>query len=201
MASLVIDRLTKNIQSTSETALIYFYCGSNASDRRSSTCLIRTLIHQLICKFPDLFELVDILYERNRISGFAYGALDLVDSRELLAQLLSNSKTTFIVIDALDECDATNRTEVLEALAQLLLLPNVMVKIFVSSRYKDDIALALENHKSLLIERQHNNDDISLFIQKEIEIAVSRKKLLRGKVDHELEQRVKRTLTQGANGM
>jgi ankyrin repeat domain-containing protein 50 len=201
LASLVIDRVNEDLQSTSKTPLIFFYCGSDESNRRTSASLLRTLIHQLLCTSPDLFEMIDIIYEKNRISGFTHGVLDFSDSKELLTKMLPKIKKSFIVIDALDECEAHSRREVLEALLQLSSIPNGTVKIFVSSRYSDDIALAFEDRVSLLIERQHNYDDISLFVQKEIDSAIRKKNLLRGKVDHELEQSLKRTLTRGANGM
>lgn len=162
---------------------------------------MRTLIHQLLCTSPYLFEMVDMIYEENRISGFSHGVLDFADSKELLAAIIPKFKMTFIIIDALDECDVNNRADILEAFKRLSSLQDGIVKIFVSSRYSDDIALALDDHVKLLIKTQDNNGDISRFVEKEIDLVIRTKKLLRGKVDHELQQNLKSTLTEGSNGM
>ena len=162
---------------------------------------MRTLIHQLLYVSPSSFEIVDKIYEKNRISGFSHGVLDHADSMDLLAEIVPELQKTIIVIDALDECDMSSRTDILEAFERLSSLSEGIVKIFVTSRYSDDIALALDGHLRLHIETQDIYDDISLFVDHELGLAIRRKKLLRGKVDHELQQHLKYTLTQRANGM
>lgn len=162
---------------------------------------MRTLIHQLLCISPSLFQMVDHIYEMDRTSGFSQGVLDYTDSIKLLAEMVPIFKRTFIVIDALDECDANDRSDLLDAFEKLSSFPNSIVKIFVTSRYTDDIALALDGHLKLLIKTHHISNDISIFIDYEINSAVKRKKLLRGKADAGLQQTVKSALNQGANGM
>lgn len=135
------------------------------------------------------------------MSGFSHGMLDFSDSLELLTEMIAKFKKTFIVIDALDECNVDDRTEIIQGFERLSLLPHGVVKIFVTSRYSDDIALALHDHVKLFIQTQDNNNDISLFVEKEIDLAIRNKKLLRGKVDLDLRSSLKSTLTKGANGM
>lgn len=201
LASLIIDTVAEDLQSTTETALLYFYCGNDEIDRRSSAYLMRTLIHQLLCISPRLVQMVDHIYETDRTSGFSQGGLDYTDSTNLLAEMVPIFKKTFVIIDALDECEANDRSELLEAFEQLSSFPDSIVKIFVASRYTDDIALALDGHLKLLIKAHHISSDISVLIDHGIDSAVRRKRLLRGKVDDELQQTVKSALNQGANGM
>lgn len=140
-----------------------------------------------------------MIYEKNRISGFSHGVLDFTDSKELLAEMISEFRKSFIISHALDECDGNNRTDVLEAFKHLSSLLDGMVEIFVTSRYRDDITLALDDHVKLLIKTQDNTGGICLFVENEIDLAIRRKKLLRGKVDQESRQSLKSTLTKGAN--
>lgn len=145
--------------------------------------------------------MVEMIYQKDKMSGFSHGTLDFSDSLELLTEMIAKFKKTFIVIDALDECNVDDRTEILQGFERLSLLPHGVVKIFVTSRYSDDIALALHDHVKLFIQTQDNNNDISLFVEKEIDLAIRNKKLLRGKVDLDLRSSLKSTLTKGANGM
>lgn len=63
--------------------------------------------------------------------------------REFLYEAISSSKEwIFIVLDGLDECDAHTRKQLL-SLFQRLFEKNARVKVFVSSRYDDDIEAAL----------------------------------------------------------
>lgn len=143
--------------------------------------------------------MVDVLYEKNRTSGFSHGMLDFADTIKLLTDIFPKFKKVFIIIDALDECDVGDRANLLDAFEDFLSCGNV--NIFVTSRFRDDISLALDDHAKLLIKTQDVNDDISLFVDSEIKYAIRRKRLLRGNVDHELQQRLKRLLIEGANGM
>lgn len=127
--------------------------------------------------------------------------LDFADSSKLLTEMIAKFKQTFIIIDALDECNVNDRTEILQALERFSLLPHGIVKIFVASRYSDDIVLALHNHVKLFITTQDNNNDIALFVEKGIDLAIQNKELLRGKVDRDLQCSMKSTLTKGVNGM
>ena len=115
--------------------------------------------------------------------------------------MILNFKRVSIVIDALDECDAANRSDILDVIDNLLCLPESIVKVFVSSRYSDDIAVALDDHIKFSIRTQDNRDDIDKFVNSKIDSAIKQKKLLGGKVNPRLQQNLKSKLARDSNGM
>lgn len=56
----------------------------------------------------------------------------------LLESAISTSRNHFLIIDAIDECSAFERTLLLKALRTVTKFPDRMVKLFLSSRDRND---------------------------------------------------------------
>jgi hypothetical protein len=89
------------------------------------------------------------------------------ESRALITQLVEHYPLTTIIIDALDECDAERRADLLETLETILKKPSRLVKIFISSRDDQDIVCHLQNYPSLELVSNRNMDDIASFVRAE----------------------------------
>ena len=150
---------------------------------------------------PHLFNRIDKVYEQNRESGYSHGVLSFDESLQFLAEMITDLKEIYIVIDGLDERNNDSREELLEAFKTLSSLPNGNIKVMIISRYSDDIATALSDYTKLFITTQDNQNDISMFVEREINSAVQKKKLLRGKMDVELREKLISSLTNRADGM
>ena len=184
-------------------ALAYFYCKYGESDRRDPESILRTVVKQLAIVNSDscLPDSVVSLYRKHKNDGFKSGKLQVDESKDLIIRLTKEFQETFIVIDALDECDKRSRDRLLDALKSIMEETPHRVKVFVTSRDDDDIVLHLKGVPNVYIRSSDNSSDIETFIVAEIERCISKNKLLRGSVEPRLKQRIIWTLADKAQGM
>jgi hypothetical protein len=144
-------------------------------------------------------------YEERKKQGFQSMPPCFEESRDLIIALTAYYPLTTIVIDALDEidaldqCDEASRTDLLEALEQIVLRSSNLVKVFVSSRNDQDIVRHLANCPNLEIEATKNQADIVRFVNSEVQRRTSGNPLLSGKSN--LICSIIQTLCDGAQGM
>jgi hypothetical protein len=102
-----------------------------------------------------------------------------------------------IVIDALDECNRNTRIALFSFLEEVLLQEQgAVVKILISSRTEPDIYDAFGKSSNLYINAEDNAEDIKRFVEEQID-----KRLLRGKAEEKLKDRVKKELCTKSQGM
>jgi hypothetical protein len=106
-----------------------------------------------------------------------------------------------IVIDAMDEADATRRHELLDGLETIIQQSSNVVKIFVSSRDEIDIVWRLEQSPNLYVHAADNSDDIERFVITEVDVAIRSRRLLGGVVSDNLRELIVTRLTHEAHGM
>jgi hypothetical protein len=136
------------------------------------------------------------------VQGFASGPLDLAESRGLIFQLVEHYPMTVIVIDALDECDPDKRADLFDLLNDIRDQSLNLVKIFVSSRDDSDIVKDFQEHPDLELSSDRNADDIALFVKRETEYLIKRRKLLQfSNHENELRKIIIDKITEGAGGM
>jgi hypothetical protein len=140
------------------------------------------------------------MYATRSQKGFVDGSLRLDESVDLIKMLTDQCIGTTIIIDALDECDATTRHELLTSLTSIMQSAS-SVKIFVSSRDDKDITLRLQGQPNLHIRASDNDEDIRRYVKFEVGKAVADKRLLDGEVSTEMVQHIIQTLTMKAQGM
>ena len=126
--------------------------------------------------------------------------LQIGEAIVLLLELLKTEPLT-IVIDALDECSPARRHELLEALDILIQRSSNMLKVFVSSRDDNDIVCRLSITPNVIINARDNHYDITRFVRREVDKAISNKRLLSGKVSQQLRHDIITTLTLKARAM
>ena len=140
-------------------------------------------------------------YEARKKDGFAAGPLTITESTALIIELSQSRQLTTIVIDALDECEPMLRGELFDALTEVLQSSNGLVKILVSSRNERDIISELTGCLNLEIEAKKNQEDITHFIDYEVDDLIRKKRLLYGNVPDDLRQMIKQVLCEKACGM
>ncbi|EEB87376.1 hypothetical protein MPER_15283, partial [Moniliophthora perniciosa FA553] len=120
----------------------------------------------------------------------------------LLRQLIALFPITYIVIDALDECDQDTRLDLLDMFLELLDDPIHLVKIFVSSRDDQDISDTLGAFPSILVSPARNGGDVAHFIRQQTQALIVKRRLLRFSRDKELlKEAIINKLTESADGM
>lgn len=187
----------------SREALAIFYCDRNEPKQRDPGQILRSIVRQLSCPEPGsklLQPIVDKYYETKK-GGFATEPLDPDECRDLIIQLLPSYPQSNIVIDALDECDKTTRSKLLSVLAAIMASKPNRVKIFISSREDDNLALRLNKVPTIRISSKDNSEDIARFVKSEIDTRIAHRELLRGNVTNDLRDYIIETLIKGADGM
>lgn len=181
----------------------YFYCKRDEKDRHDADSIFRAILKQL-CSRPGTKALqapVIREYEVRKQDGFASGTLRLQESKRLIIELLNIYPHSTIVIDGLDECDQAERESILPALQELVDESENLVKLCISSRDEHDIGLSFKHHPNHLIQPSDTTNDIDRYLKLVLKEKISQRKLLNGKVDPALEERIYSTLRGKAHGM
>jgi len=116
-SSLVVDWLcgwTKG----QHTAVTCFYFDFAARKEQTTTCMLGSLIKQMINRTEGVPEEVwrALREQKGAISGRRPQLGDIVK----MLQLITSSQPTFMVIDALDECTAAQRHRLFDSLREIL---------------------------------------------------------------------------------
>ncbi|OQE31408.1 hypothetical protein PENSTE_c001G08477 [Penicillium steckii] len=139
----IVDELSKDPTNT----VSYFFCEANDSRLNRDIAVLRGLIFMLVKKNPFLISHVREVYDNAEEHPFEgdYAAEYL---SEILISIFSDSqlKSTYLVIDALDEC--TDRLDRLLAFIVEHSSTQSNIKWLVSSRNWQDIEIALEDATS-----------------------------------------------------
>ncbi|KAL8889355.1 MAG: hypothetical protein Q9192_006031 [Flavoplaca navasiana] len=127
LAIALVDDLTKHIRTTAEdtsSALVYFFC-DNQDDRRANASLIlRGILYQILYQQPELTCHLNKEYEKQRDQLFSSP-----NSIQTLWRVFhnvvrcSNFQKIYVIVDALDECDASSMETLL-----ILLEPYIEVQ-------------------------------------------------------------------------
>lgn len=130
--------------------------------------------------------------------------MSIDDATETLSEIISDRPLTYIIIDALDECEKETRQDLALALALARMLEHCtsLVKIFVSSRDDQDIKVSMDRYPEIKIQARDNKDDIRLYVENTVDrLILDRKLLPTDTVSDDLRLLIKERLRDGAQGM
>jgi hypothetical protein len=137
------------------------------------------------------------LYNQKRREGFSSNKLSFVESEALLLQLIQPYSRTFLVLDALDECDKSLRGQLIETFNRLLGASKGL-SIFISSRRDADIKYQLEKKANVGIEATDNQNDIITFVAEKIESSQFKRRM---KIPEDLQRDISQTILDKSGGM
>lgn len=124
------------------------------------------------------------------------------ECNDLLVRVLNERDLTFIVVDALDECNKETRQDIVQAFERLLQDTSSLVKIFVTSRDDLDLIHAMNAYLDVRISAADNHNDISRYIRHSLDDCIRTQKLLpTQKVSDELRVQIEQSLIEKAQGM
>lgn len=151
-----------------DEALAFFYFNRDDPSRKSPLDCLRSLVRQFsTCYDRHTFirPALRTLHENCRIKG---GLLSQEICETQLADSLNLFPRSTIIIDALDECDAKDRSKLVKTLDKLMDKSQRPLKLFISSRPDVDIGVAFRGRASVVIGVKDNQDDIAKFIQEKV---------------------------------
>lgn len=155
--------------------------------------LIRSLIVQLLAQDPHLLESLQSAYSR---SQNGQNKLSIKELTALLRQMMKAFNSTYILLDALDEC--TDRKDLLEFIEVLRDWNIDNLHILATSRKEKDIARSLEPLITcqLCIQSALVDADIRIHVLDRLSTDPRLKKWPVG-----IQKEIEDALTKGANGM
>lgn len=194
--------LIHNMKEAKSPYPLYFFCVRNSAEKERSDpeAILRCILRQ-ICDLSGIDGLYDKLVERYADRKTA-GYMSLDECTEMLIEVASARSATFIVIDALDECDRETRQDLIDALQNVVAESTSLVKIFISSREDGDIKRSMDLYPNVRIEAEQNQQDIELFVSLTVDELIRKKRLLGSEmVTDELRSDIKLSLQDKAQGM
>jgi hypothetical protein len=167
------------------------YCDYKDQARQTTSELIATLSKQLAARKTELpRQLVD-LYEQSNMQD---KRPDLRQLTSLLLSLCTTFTQTFVLVDALDECNATNERRLF--LSVLKALHEASVKIFITSRPSpEDIKTQL--YEVPQVEIVATESDIKRYIKEKTEA----NHVFMKRITPVLEEQIIDTIASRASGM
>ncbi|GLB14149.1 hypothetical protein AtubIFM61612_001569 [Aspergillus tubingensis] len=191
--------------------IIHFLCSRNPAEpeRGDAREVLRSIIKQLsLTTSNDLMRTPVVEEYRKRLQEANYygeepAALSVERCTELLCEL-GQSAPVMLIIDALDECDSQQRIILQQSLEEMRQSCRDLVKIFISSRYEEDIATGFRQKRTLCVTPQDTEGDLKHFIDLRVSKFVSRWADLHSEASdrlQQLEKDLKETLITGAQGI
>ncbi|KAL8666382.1 MAG: hypothetical protein Q9168_007488 [Polycauliona sp. 1 TL-2023] len=159
LASTIVDDLFKDCGKSS-SSLAYFYC----SDRHDCSRILRSLLQQLSSQNRDCSRMLQDFYVTLE-KGQKQPSRDTMST--LLRAMVTISGTSFIVLDALDECKP--RGELMQFIEDIASWHDAPYHMLMTSRSEHDIRTTVESlsHKKYIkdIQKSLNREDIRTHIR------------------------------------
>lgn len=200
LSSTLLESLIQHATNIPNTAVAYFYFDFRDPQKQDPELMIRSLISQLLQQCVTiplyLYELYSSCYwmdrERRRPPLFVL--------LKALRQLIEDIPCTYVIVDALDECE--NRTELMSIIEEMYTWQLQGLHVLLTSRRADDIKSTLEhvldNNNIICIPKEAVDHDIQLYVRQRLSNEAS---LQEWQADTDIKQQIESSLMKGAHGM
>ncbi|KAI3332830.1 hypothetical protein F4824DRAFT_473880 [Ustulina deusta] len=191
LASIIINNLWRRFRENASIGIAYIYCNFRRKDEQTPQGFTSSLLKQLAERqFPLPRKLKD-LYKNHQASRTRPSSEDL--SEALHFTLMAYSRV-YVVIDALDECDASNgcRARFLSEIFHFQ--SSGKVSILVTSRQNPEIQSKLK--KSVILEIRATQEDVQIYVDNRMSDLPA---FIRD--DSGLQQDIKASISRTADGM
>ncbi|KAI0456007.1 hypothetical protein F5B21DRAFT_168072 [Xylaria acuta] len=163
LAAMIVNDLESELGQDTTDAVSYVYCNYKRQDEQTAEHLLSSLLKQLAQNQPSLPESVKQLYDQHKGK---HTRLSIDEISRALESVTGQCSRVYIVVDALDECQASDncRTRFLSAIFGLQ--AKTGVNILVTSRSKPEIVSQFKGMAS--IEIRAPDDDIRRYLRSRI---------------------------------
>ena len=167
---MVIDHLSTRHEPSANIGITFIYC--NFAESRSALEYMKLAIKQLCRRIKSLPSELNDSYEQHYKNHSRPGSQEL---QNVFRSTVQQFESVFFILDALDECTLSQRTDLCKFLTGVVGLTtgtsNGITKLFVASRKEPDIERAFL-HKSfptIEVEAEKVDSDIKLYAKAQIE--------------------------------
>lgn len=173
----------------------YFYFDFSDKAKQTTFGCLKSIAHQLCEQSEELDEDIVALYDEYNRSPSGLSTEVLVD---ILALLLSSSRKTYLVVDALDECSEQERDSFLTSHEEIISAASGNYNIFITSRPETGIQRKMDKLHPMRIIVQPEVVDVD--IRAHIRACLAKDDRLK-KWSQTIKTEIEDRLTNEANGM
>jgi Cdc6-like AAA superfamily ATPase len=159
LTSIVVNELTTRFGNDKSICVAYIYCNFRRQDEQKADDLLANLLRQLAQGQPSLPEDVKTLYAKHKDKHTRPSFDECLKALQSVTTMYSKA---FIIIDALDECQAKNgcRSRFLSEIFNLQTKSGA--NIFATSRFIPEITERFEG--SILLEIRASENDVRRYV-------------------------------------
>jgi hypothetical protein len=160
ITSIVIDHLWKIFRNDATVGIAYLYCNFQRQYEQRLVDLLASLLKQLIQKKRLIPETMKSLYERHKDERTRPSVEEVSN---VLHSIVAGYSKTFIIIDALDECQIKKGSRKGILSETFNLQARTAANIFATSRFISEIAK--EFNGSVSLEIRASNEDVRNYLK------------------------------------
>lgn len=164
MTAVVVDHLQTRFEKDPDIGIAYIYCNYRNETEQTLPLLFRSLLRQLVRQLVYVPELIRDMYDRHRRAGDQPGFPEIAEALQLT---ISAFKRTFILVDALDEMQASHGPARQLARELFTLQEKTTINLFATSRSLPEIEG--EFIKSTVVNIRARKTDVERFLDARIE--------------------------------
>jgi len=163
LTSIVVDDLNSRFRNNSKICIAYIYCNFQRQNEQKVGHLLASLLKQLAESQPSLPTNVKDLYDHHRAKR-TRPSLDEIS--RVLQSVVTTYSRVFFIVDALDECQASNGCRARFLSEIFALQGNCKANLFVTSRFIPEIVNKF--NKSMFLEIRASRKDIESYLEDHI---------------------------------
>jgi hypothetical protein len=191
LTSIVIDDLSTRFLANQNVGIAYLYCNFRRRDEQNAENLLASLLKQLIQERSSLPDSVKALHDHHRNKRTRPSFDEISRTLQSVAAMYSQ---VFIVVDALDECQASDgcRRKFLTEIFNLQ--AKCGAHLFATSRFIVEITEVFKSSTSLEI--QATRDDVERYLEGHMQ-----QLLPFVQQNRQLQEEIKTGISEAVNGM
>ena len=197
LCSTILENILQSYALTPNIAVLYFFFDFNDSDKQRPENMMRSLLSQLSLHCVKVPTVLEELYS-SCLSGDRKPNFEA--ALKTFHQMATAFENTFIVLDALDECN--QRPELLASIEELISWIDTNLRVLVTSRkekdMEDSILPLTKDQTRVCIQSALVNADICAYVYDQLQ---TNRKLQRWQSKPEVQMEIESTLVRKANGM
>ncbi|RDW57292.1 hypothetical protein BP5796_12742 [Coleophoma crateriformis] len=160
LTAIVVDELVTRFNGNSSIGIAYLYCNFRRQHEQSIENLLVSLLKQLTECLPSLPDTVKDLYNRHKTKRTRPTLEELSISLQTVASLYAR---VFVFIDALGECQFSNKSRTIFLAELFSLQARYKVNLFVTSRFIPEITEKFLG--TLVLKIRASEDDVRRYLE------------------------------------
>ena len=159
ITSIIVEHLCTTFQNHGNIGIAYLYCNFRREQEQKPADLFASLLKQLIQEQPSVPKSIRGLYEHHKDRRTRPSSDEIL---AVLHSVIRNYSRTFIIIDALDECQVSNGVRRILLSEILDLQARTGANLFATSRFI--LEIEKEFKRDLLLEIRARDEDVRKYL-------------------------------------